>query len=174
MELKQIFYNLPFAGIIALFVFTNSVCSKKTDSEKIDTAKILQKSTIKFTKQGEVFFQDKNKNLITGIDAELAENEQKRHTGLMFREKMEMNQGMLFIFPEEEEQGFYMKNTVIPLDIIFVNSKKQIVKIYKNAKPFDTTDLPSVKPCQYVVEVNAGFTDKFGIKEGDFIDWKKE
>src|SRR5436309_2467713 len=111
MKLKQIFYNLPFFGVIALFVFTNSVCSKKNDTEKIDTAKILQKSTVKFTKQGQVFFQDKNKNLVKQIDVEIADNEEKRHTGLMFREKLEENQGMLFIFPDEDEQQFYMKNT---------------------------------------------------------------
>lgn len=91
----------------------------------------------------------------------------------MFREKMEDGQGMLFIFPSEEPEGFYMKNTIIPLDIIFINSKKEIVKIYKNTTPFSEQDLPSLKPAVYVVEVNAGFTDKNNIKEGDFIDWRR-
>ena len=86
---------------------------------------------------------------------------------------MEENQGMLFIFDNEEMQAFYMKNTLIPLDIIFVNSRKKIVKIYKNAKPLDETDLPSIKKCIYVVEVNGGFTDKYQIKEGDFMDWER-
>jgi uncharacterized membrane protein (UPF0127 family) len=91
----------------------------------------------------------------------------------MFRESMDENQGMLFIFDREEMQGFYMRNTLIPLDIIFVNSKKQIVKIHKNARPLDETDLPSMKPAIYVVEVNGGFTDKYKIKEGEYIDWRR-
>ncbi|MGH2575768.1 MAG: DUF192 domain-containing protein, partial [Ignavibacteria bacterium] len=122
---------------------------------------------------GEVYFQDKNKNLIIQIDVEIAETDEKRYRGLMYREKIEENQGMLFIFQDEEEQSFYMKNTIISLDIIFINSKKKIVKIHKNAIPLKTNSLPSGKPALYVVEVNAGFTDKYNIKEGDFIDWKK-
>ena len=66
-----------------------------------------------------------------------------------------------------------MRNTIIPLDIIFVNSKKKIIKIHKKTEPFSERSLPSFKPALYVVEVNAGFTDKFGIKEGDHIDWRR-
>ncbi|MGA2669402.1 MAG: DUF192 domain-containing protein, partial [Ignavibacteria bacterium] len=59
------------------------------------------------------------------------------------------------------------------LDIIFINTKKQIVKIYKNTTPFSEQDLPSLKPIQLVVEVNAGFTDKYNIKEGYNIEWRR-
>ena len=128
---------------------------------------------IKFKKQGEVYFQDKSKNMTKAIDVEIAETPETRHTGLMYRNSMEESQGMLFIFDKEEQEGFYMKNTIIPLDIIFINSRKEIVKIYKHTTPFSEDDLPSIKPILYVVEVNAGFTDKYNIKEGDFIDWKR-
>jgi len=80
---------------------------------------------------------------------------------------------MLFIFSTEEPQSFYMKNTVMPLDIIFINSKKHIVKIHKNTKPFSEQSLPSLKPAIYVVEVIAGYTDKHSIKEGQLIDWRR-
>jgi hypothetical protein len=159
--------------IISLaFISSFNLVCKKDDGE-LKNGNKLQFQNMQFTKQGEVYFQDKAINLKTKIDVEIAETEETRRLGLMFREKLEEMQGMLFIFQDEEEQGFYMKNTMIPLDIIFVNSKKEIVKIHKNTTPYSEKTLNSVKPVLFVVEVNAGFTDKFGIKEGDYIDWKR-
>ncbi len=159
--------------IFSVLFFTNVVCKRDGDTPPIDTTKKKETPSIPFTKHGEVYFQDKDKKLIKSVDVEIAESDETRHMGLMFRDKMEETQGMLFIFPDEEKQGFYMKNTLIPLDIIFVNAKKEIIKIYKNTTPLSEQDLPSIKPAIYVVEVNGGFTDKFKIKEGDFIDWRR-
>jgi uncharacterized membrane protein (UPF0127 family) len=156
---------------ITITFFVNFGCQKNVDNTKIETTTEAEK--LKFVKQGEVYFQDKNKTLIKQVDVEIADNDERRHLGLMFRERMDENQGMLFIFDNEEPEGFYMKNTIIPLDIIFINSKKEIVKAYKNTTPFSEKDLESVKPAIYVVEVNAGFMDKYNIKEGDFIDWRR-
>lgn len=161
------------SALLSMMLFNKYSCNKNETPTVNDTAKKNTTYTIKFIKQGEVFFQDKNKNLIKQIDIEIAETNERRHIGLMFREKMEENQGMLFIFQDNEEQGFYMKNTLIPLDIIFIDSKKQIIKIYKNTTPLSEESLPSGKPALYVVEVNGGFTNKFNIKEGDYIDFKK-
>jgi uncharacterized membrane protein (UPF0127 family) len=170
---NYLFFSVIPMGLLLLYVFTNSDCGKEQKQNLVvdTTKKKLQE--IPFVRQGEVYFQDKNKKLIKQIDVEIADTDEKRHRGLMFRTKMDSSQGMLFIFPEEDEQAFYMKNTIISLDIIFINSKKQIVKIYKNTKPFDLTDLPSKRPILYVVEVNAGFTEKHGIKEGDYIDFRR-
>lgn len=167
---KKLFIILFFA----ILFFSNVVCKKEGDTPPIDTGIKKDTPSIKFVKQGQVFFQDKDKKLINTIDAEIAETDETRHRGLMFRDKMEQNQGMLFIFNTEEPQGFYMKNTLIPLDIIFVNSKKEIVKIYKNTTPLSEEDLPSIKPILYVVEVNGGYCDKNNVKEGCFIDWKRD
>lgn len=172
MKKYKFFSFFPIA-VLLLYVFTNSDCGKEQKQNYIvDTTK-KKPQEIQFVKQGEVYFQDKNKKLAKQIDVEIADTDDKRHRGLMYRTKMDSSQGMLFIFPEEEEQAFYMKNTIIPLDIIFINSKKQIVKIYKNTRPFDLTDLPSKKPILYVVEVNAGFTEQHGIKEGDYVDFRR-
>ena len=170
---KSPFIRLFVYSLLSLMLFTNLVCKKDTDDVKIDTTNKKDVNKITFVKQGEVYFQDSTKKLIKGIDVEIAESDETRHQGLMFRESMQENQGMLFIFDKEEQQGFYMRNTLIPLDIIFINSKKKIVKIHKNAIPLDETDLPSMKPSIYVVETNGGFTDKFKIKEGDYIDWRR-
>ncbi|MBK8552795.1 MAG: DUF192 domain-containing protein [Ignavibacteria bacterium] len=93
---------------------------------------------------------------------------------MMYRRSMDDNKGMLFIFETEEPQSFWMKNTVIPLDIMFVNSKKEIIKIHKNTIPFSEKSLPSEKPATYVVEVRGGFADEYGIKEGDGINFVKQ
>ncbi len=91
----------------------------------------------------------------------------------MYRTKMLEMRGMLFIFEYEKKQSFWMRNTFIPLDIIFVNKNYEIVKIHKNTQPFADTSYPSEAPAIYVVEVNGGFTDKYSVKEGDKIVWRK-
>lgn len=126
-----------------------------------------------FVKEGELEFLSKDSKPVRKIDVELAENDHEREVGLMYRRSMDDGKGMLFIFPREESQSFWMKNTVIPLDIIYVNAGKQIVKIYKNTTPFSENSLPSGKAAMYVVEVAGGFTDRYGIREGDKISFSK-
>ena len=129
-------------------------------------------SVYNFTKNGELTFTSAKGEFLAKIDIEIAETEAKREQGLMYRNSMEENQGMLFIFEKDEYQSFWMKNTVIPLDMIFVNSHFKIVTIRKNAHPFDLSSYSSTAPAKYVIEVNAGFCDKYGIKEGDKISFR--
>jgi hypothetical protein len=89
----------------------------------------------------------------------------------MKRKNMEDNQGMLFIFPLERLQSFWMINTFLSLDIVFVNSRNEIVTIHKNTTPLLDRSYPSSDPAIYVVEVVAGFTVKHNISEGDKISW---
>jgi len=125
-----------------------------------------------FVKHGELeFFKKSGKTPLVKIDIEVADNNEARAKGMMYRKSNEPNRGMLFIFPVEEEQSFWMQNTYISLDIIFVNVRKEIVKIHKKATPRSTASLLSEKKAIYVVEVNGGFTDEFDIKEGDRIDF---
>ena len=123
-----------------------------------------------FRKDGEVKFMDAGREKIkAAIDVEVADDEAKRTQGLMYRDSMPELSGMIFLFEVEEPQAFWMKNTIMPLDIIYVNADHQIVSIARNTKPFSLESIPSVKPTQYVVEVNAGFAQRHGIKEGDLI-----
>lgn len=167
--MKYIIFTMALISFTSLY----TGCQKEPDNIKFDTTNQKDASKTQFQKQGEVYFQDSSKNLVKKIDVEIADNDNARHLGLMYREGMNEDQGMLFLFQKEEEQSFYMKNTVLPLDIIYINSKKQIVKIYKNTEPFNEKSLPSFKPALYVVEVNAGFSDKFKISEGSYIDWRR-
>jgi len=124
-----------------------------------------------FTKEGELVFTDSLGTLKTKIDLEIADTEYTRELGLMNRNQMKENEGMLFIFPIQGNQSFWMRNTLISLDIMFVNDQKQIVTIHKNTKILSDTSYPASKPAIYVVEVLAGFTDRHNIQIGDKIDW---
>jgi uncharacterized membrane protein (UPF0127 family) len=78
---------------------------------------------------------------------------------------------MLFIFPRQGAQSFWMRNTLISLDIMFINDQKEIVTIHKNTKILSDTSYPATQPSIYVVEVLAGFSDRHNIQIGDKIDW---
>ena len=120
------------------------------------------------TKEGVVAFLRGGQQL-RKIDVEIAENDAERAKGLMFRPYLSDSVGMLFVFEYATPQSFWMKNTMISLDIIYVDSGKKIVSIQKNAKPYSEESLPSYGEAQYVVEVNGGYCDKYGVKVGDAI-----
>ena len=126
---------------------------------------------IDFTRDGEVSIF-KNDSLIQTIEVEFAKNDEERALGLMYRSSMDEHQGMWFIFPEEAPRSFYMRNTEIPLDIIYLDKDKNVVSIAKNARPYDETSLPSEKPAMYVLEINGGLSDKWGIEKGDRMEVK--
>ena len=87
---------------------------------------------------------------------------------------MDANQGMLFIFPEERVHSFYMKNTEIPLDLIFIKADSTVASFQENAEPFNESGLSSQVPVKYVLEVNAGLAEKWLLEVGDKIDFKKD
>lgn len=124
-------------------------------------------------KEGEVTFLKKESlEIITKIDVEVAVTPQERMQGLMYRSKMDENKGMLFIFEREELQSFWMKNTKISLDIIFIDSNGIINTIHRNTEPYSEESLRSKQPSRFVVEVNGGFCEKNHIKEGDLIEYR--
>ena len=105
------------------------------------------------------------------INIELATTPLERTKGLMFRENLQG--GMLFIFEEEDTHSFWMKNTLIPLDIIWLNKNKEVVFIKKNAQPCKEKYCQSITPtkkAKYVLELNAFESDKLDIKVGNKID----
>ena len=101
------------------------------------------------------------------FDLEVANSNALARTGLMYRDSLAEDHGMLFVFPDETPRTFWMKNTRISLDIIFINRNLEIVSIAENAKIFSLDQIPSHKPAMYVVELNAGSAKKFGLKVGD-------
>jgi len=99
---------------------------------------------------------------------EIADDPQEWEMGLMFRKDLAENAGMLFKM-EEGVKMFWMKNTYIPLDIIFIDSNGVIKTIHKNAKPESLTPISSNVSVNTVLEINGGMTDTLGIKEGDVV-----
>lgn len=151
-------------NIIAIFLFLGvSLLSCKEDK------KVIKQTEISFTKEGELSIIKASDSTAIKLDIEIADTDFDIQTGLMYRNSMANNQGMLFIFDDEKERFFYMKNTKIPLDLIYINANKAIVSVQKNAKPFDESSLPSNAPAKYVLEVNAGLVDVWGIAVGDQI-----
>ena len=109
-----------------------------------------------FVKEGNLQFVKEGKP-IKSIEIEVASTVQEIQQGLMYRQNMDESKGMLFMFPDMQPRGFWMKNTLIPLDIIYVDADKTIVSIQKNTTPLSEQNLPSSSDAQYVIEVNAGF-----------------
>ncbi len=125
-----------------------------------------------FQKEGELaFISGETGQPIQKIDIEKADNDMERQFGLMFRKSMQDTQGMLFLFDKSEPQSFWMKNTLIPLDIMFVDENLTITTIHENTKPLSEAQIPSDGDAKYVVEVVGGFAKKHGVKVGDKISW---
>ncbi|MEJ2543741.1 MAG: DUF192 domain-containing protein [Calditrichaceae bacterium] len=123
--------------------------------------------------QGQLTFISPDSTQKESILIEIAEDDYSRANGLMYREDLAENQGMLFIFDEERQQYFWMKNTPVSLDMIFVNKEHHIVNIRKYTMPFSTKSYGSTGPALYVVEVVAGYCDQRGIDSGWSIEWKR-
>jgi len=108
------------------------------------------------------------------IYAELAVTEQERQLGLMFRQGINPDQGMLFVFEREGIHSFWMKNMEFPIDIIWLDKDKRIVHIEKNVPPCGTEDCPSYAPpipSKYVLEIKNGFSEEFDLKLYDRIEF---
>ena len=101
---------------------------------------------------------------------ELAKTNAEKEKGLMYRKELDRDKGMLFIYEKEGVYPFWMKNTLIPLDIIWINENKEVVFIAQNVQPCKSLLCPSVVPiakAKYVLEINAGLCQEIGLKVGD-------
>lgn len=154
---------LIVAAVVAVLIFKKGKNSDAFQTESLE---------IPFNKQGSLtFLSADNNDTISTIDIEIADNNQRRARGLMYRKSLPADAGMLFIFDVEEIQGFWMKNTYIPLDMLFVNANNEIITIHANTTPLREWNYASTKPALYVVEVNAGYCIQKNITEGDKINF---
>ncbi|ATA69109.1 DUF192 domain-containing protein [Capnocytophaga cynodegmi] len=164
-------YFVHFAlGFVGLAILVYALSGLLSSEEKKITFQEneIKAPEIEFTKEAELsIFKDGN--LLKKIDVEFANTPEETSLGLMYRKGMDETQGMFFIFPEEEMRSFYMKNTQFSLDIIYLDKDKKVVSIAKRAKPYDETSLPSEGPAMYVLEINGGLSDKWGIEKGDIV-----
>jgi uncharacterized membrane protein (UPF0127 family) len=103
------------------------------------------------------------------VRVELARTDAERSRGLMNRERLDEDAGMLFLFPVSDDHGFWMKDTLIPLDMIFVTEDGRIAGIVEQAGPRTLTLRSVGAPSRYVLEVNGGWSARHGVKAGDRV-----
>lgn len=104
------------------------------------------------------------------ISVEIADTDETRMTGLMNRAEMPDDHGMLFDFKETRPVSMWMRNTLIPLDMLFLREDGTVARVARNARPFDLTPIPSGEPVRYVLELNGGKAADLGVAEGDRLE----
>lgn len=164
-----------FIGLIVLVILVILILSLSCTREKnTGTAYEAKKDEPQFVREGELFFiESETGDTIKNIAIEIADNDKERNQGMMYRSQMPDTAGMLFIYEQPREQSFWMKDTPLSLDILYVDANGEIVTLYKNTTPYSEKSIPSYKKAQYVVEVVGGFTDRYEISVGDKIGYIK-
>ena len=156
---------LVFGGLISTGILNFSKNSTKPITENsTDNSTVAEPQ---FKKEGELTFL-KNQEKLT---IEIANNEAETTQGLMYRRTMPDSCGMVFVFPDSQPRNFWMKNTYLPLDILYLDESKKIVTIQANRTPFSEEAIPSFENAKYVLEVNAGYCKRKGIEKGDAVKW---
>ncbi|PCJ94476.1 MAG: hypothetical protein COA50_11995 [Flavobacteriaceae bacterium] len=162
MKIQFIFFLL----ITSLFVLVSC---------RNEDKKVVKIEPITFNKEGELtIYKTATDSILTLVNIEIADSEYETQTGLMYRETMEEDQGMFFIFSEEKMHSFYMKNTKIALDIVFIDADLKIASFQENTTPLNEAGLSSQIPIQYVLELNAGLVKKWGLKIHDSVTYTKQ
>lgn len=130
-------------------------------------------ASIPFTTEGRLAFVQDGDSTVT-VDIEIADTDSARERGMMQRTGFPNDRsGMLFLFDHEQPRSFWMSNTPVALDILFVGADSQVVNIAKYTTPFSSERYESDGPAQFVVEVPAGFADSHGILAGDRVRWRR-
>lgn len=142
-----------FGRLIAVLVLVTGFCVAAFAETELPVEQLVVK-----TDGGEISFT-----------VEVAATDAHRARGLMFREEMAEDAGMLFLFDTEGDRYFWMKNTPLSLDIIFIGSDGVIVNIARDTTPFSEKIVASTGPAKYVLEVLAGTSDRLGMKAGDTV-----
>lgn len=160
--LKKIIY------CVILFLGSLTVFSCKKEKKAI-----VKQAKIEFKHEGNLQLIDSTGVVKKELQIEIADNTYEQQTGLMYRKHLDQNKGMLFIFEDTIMRSFYMKNTYISLDLIYINAEHNIVSIVKSAEPLNEKSLPSEAPAKYVLEINGGLSDTWGLIPGDKISYNK-
>ena len=133
------------------------------------TSQISISCEAQFLKKEKIVIENKLSKNKDFFLVELAKNEYERKKGLQCKKYLKKNEGMLFIWSDEDYRSFWMKNTVIPLDLIFINSSLEVIEVYFDAKPFSEKLIRSKKKAKFVLELNVGVFKQLGFNVGDRI-----
>ena len=161
------------AVIIVLGLVGFTSCDQPTPENR-QTENKKPSSGLTFKKEGILHLVKSGGDTIRTIDIEIAHKEYERTQGLMYRRGMKDTQGMLFIFEDESMRSFWMKNTLMGLDIIYIKANGEIESIAKYVIPKSERSIPSKGPAMYVLEVIEGFCDLYEVNVGDKVVWTGE
>ena len=126
-----------------------------------------------FQREGRLAFVGPSGDTLRAIDVEIADTDAERERGLMRRRSLGYDRGMLFIFDAVDESGMWMKNTPLPLDIVFVAPDSQVINIARRTTPFSQETISPAAPKKFVVEVRGGFADRFGLTDSARVRWTR-
>lgn len=163
--------SVLFAGC---FDFTggNAKLDAKVDLQNANVQPVLINQDLPVKKVVITSGKDRNE-----FEVEVASTDAQRKIGLMHRKSLEERKGMLFIFQSQGYMNFWMKDTLIPLDMLFINQDGMIEHVAKNVQPCTASEsrncpkTNSEKPVKFVLEINAGMAEKLGIRAGDQVTW---
>ncbi|WP_185849796.1 DUF192 domain-containing protein [Blattabacterium cuenoti] len=149
--------------LIVIFFFLSS---EKSENENELFRDIGDQLEIQFLKHGELYMKNKKK-ILKIIEIELVNKEIEKKNGLMYRSFMKENRGMLFILDKKEEiQQMNMKNMRIPLDIVYIDHFNTVIFVNQYVSPMRNVEVINNPSIKYILEINAGMSDKWGIKKG--------
>lgn len=126
-----------------------------------------------FQNEGSLTFYGPNRDTLHTISIQIADTDAERKQGLMHRRSLGYDRGMLFVFDEVDDSGMWMKNTPLPLDIVFVAPGSQVINIAKRTTPFSEKSITPDAPNKFAVEVRAGFADRFNVTDSSYIRWTR-
>jgi len=106
------------------------------------------------------------------VTVELARNDEERARGLMYRRELPPEAGMLFLFSETQPRSFWMKNTLLPLDMLFIDDGGRVAGLIERAEPLTTSPRDPGVPSRYVLEVNGGWAARHGVRPGDRVEFE--
>lgn len=126
-----------------------------------------------FRHDGTLTFLSAEGDSLTTIDIEIADTNAARAQGLMYRRSMRYDRGMLFVFDQPGTGGMWMRNTPLPLDMIFVDAEEEIINIVERTTPFSEESVAPEAPRKYVIEVRAGFVERHNLDDTARITWHR-
>jgi hypothetical protein len=162
-------------GLLALLLAAALIrcTSESSSSGEAETQQVDPEDAIPFDTEGTLAVVQEGDTAVT-LQIEIAETDSARTRGMMQRTGFpDETSGMLFPFPEEAPRSFWMANTPVALDLLFINADSQIVSVAKYARPYSPESIASDAPAQYVLETPAGFADSYGVVEGDRVRWRR-
>jgi len=149
--------NLKFTFILIIFLFLSG-----QSFTVVDLDRDLKKSSL---------IVSTSKKTCYLLSIWVVHSAKEKARGLMYVRNMPEQSGMLFVYTESDQRSMWMKNTYIPLDIIFIKNSETISSIARNTEPLSLKNIRSTEPVNYVLEINAGMTKKMGIVPNDKVFW---